>query len=107
MRKRGNILVIFLITTVVILSLAIAGYLFVQNKQLQNQKIQPVPTIQNSAPTNNFPTPIPTPVSTPAPTIDPTVNQKTKFSIVNDTYHCKDGSLVMAPNECSPSETRQ
>jgi len=63
--KRGNILVILLITTVAILSLTAAGYLFIQNRQLQNQIVKPV----------NFPAP--TPVSSPAPAIDPTANWKT------------------------------
>lgn len=74
-QKRGNILIILLITTVAILSLGATGYLFVQNKQLQNQIIKPIPPVQNSAPTNNFPT--------PAPTIDPTANWKT---YVNEKY---------------------
>lgn len=57
MINKGNILVIFLIATVVILSLAAAGYLFVQNRQLQNKKIESVLPVQNPVPTNNFPTP--------------------------------------------------
>lgn len=62
-RKQGNILVVLLITTVTILSLVAAGYLFWQNRQLQNQLVKTPSPIQNSTPANNFP--VPTPVSTP------------------------------------------
>lgn len=74
--KRGNILVIFLALALVFSTVAI-GYLFVQNKQLQNQKVQPVLPIQNPSSTNNFPTPV------PAPTVDPTANWKT---FTNDKF---------------------
>lgn len=68
MNKKGNILVILLIGTVIVLSLGTAGYLFLQNKQLQSQIAKPV---------------LPTPVSTPTPIIDPMANWK----IYNDNTY--------------------
>jgi len=75
-KRKGNILLIFLTVTLVFSMVAI-GYLVIQNRQLQNQAVKPVPPVQNSAPTNNFPTPVS--VSTPSlvPVVDPTANWET------------------------------
>lgn len=59
---KGNILVILLIGTVVVLSLGSAGYLFLQNRQLQSQLVKTPSPAQNPA---------------SVPTVDPMVNWKT------------------------------
>ncbi len=59
--KKGNAVVIFLAIALVI-SVSAAGYLFWQNKQLQNQTVKIIPPVQ---------------APSPVPTIDPTASWKT------------------------------
>ncbi len=105
--KRGNILIIALISVVAILSLSAAGYLFIQNRQLQNQTVKLVSPTQFSAPA-----PAPTPA--PVPTINPTANWKTYtnkelgYSIQHpsdwtEQYNKNRNLLVLTGNEGSVS----
>ncbi len=81
--KRGNVLVIFLAVALVV-SVSAAGYLFWQNRQLQNQAVKTTSPVQNP---------------TPVPTIAPTANWKTYKTSQYEIKYPPDWKLSLTPLE--------